>query len=317
MRKALIIGVDYYENVNPLSGCVNDAYSVKSVLERNSDGTVNFGTLLKVASNKASAVTRKLLKELVTELFKDDSDVALFYFSGHGYVENTGGYLITSECQDGDDGFALTDLLQLANESPAKNKIIILDCCHAGFVGKLSGADDKSILSEGLTILTASSETQYAIEENGSGVFTSLLVDALNGSASNLVGEVTPGSVYAHIDQSLGPWEQRPLFKTNVKSFTSLRKVQAPIQLSELKEIVNLFPKKEEPFQLNPTFEPTEKSCIPENADKFALLQKFNRINLVVPIDEEHMYYAALNSKECKLTILGEHYWSLVKKDRI
>lgn len=317
MRKALIIGVDYYENVNPLSGCVNDAYSVKSVLERNSDGTVNFGTLLKVASNKASAITRKQLKELVIELFKDDSDVALFYFSGHGYVENTGGYLITSECQDGDDGFALTDLLQLANESPARNKIIILDCCHAGFAGKLSGADDKSILSEGLTILTASSETQYAIEENGSGVFTSLLVDALNGSASNLVGEVTPGSVYAHIDQSLGPWEQRPLFKTNVKSFTSLRKVQAPIPLSELKEIINLFPKKEEPFPLNPTFEPTEKSCIPQNADKFALLQKFNRINLVVPIDEEHMYYAALNSKACQLTILGEHYWNLVKKDRI
>ncbi len=317
MRKALIVGVDYYSNVNPLSGCVNDAYSVKSVLDRNSDGTVNFGAKLNVATNESSSITRKELKEQVTELFKDDSDVALFYFSGHGYVENTGGYLITSECSDGDDGFALTELLQLANDSPARNKIIILDCCHAGFVGKLSGSDDKSILSEGITILTASSETQYAIEDNGSGVFTSLLVDALNGSASNLVGEVTPGSVYAHIDQSLGPREQRPLFKTNVKSFTSLRKVQAPIALSELKEIVNLFPKKEEPFSLDPTFEPTEKTCTAENTDKFALLQKFNRINLVVPIDEEHMYYAAINSKACQLTILGEHYWNLVNKERI
>lgn len=317
MRKALIVGVDYYEKVNPLSGCVNDAYSVKSVLDRNSDGTINFGTKLKVATNKTSAIIRKQLKELVAELFKDDNDVALFYFSGHGYVENTGGYLITSECHDGDDGFALTELLQIANESPAKNKIIILDCCHAGFVGKQSGADDKSMLSEGLTILTASSETQYAIEENGSGVFTNLLVDALNGSASNLVGEVTPGSIYAHIDQSLGPWDQRPIFKTNVKNFTSLRKVQAPIQLSDLKEIINLFPKKEEPFPLDPTFEPTEPSCIQKNTEKFALLQKFNRVNLVVPVDEEHMYYAAINSKACKLTILGEHYWNLVKKERI
>jgi len=37
------------------------------------------------------------------------------------------------------------------------------------------------------------------------GVFTGLLVDALSGGAANLVGDVTPGSVYAHIDQSLGP----------------------------------------------------------------------------------------------------------------
>lgn len=317
MRKALIVGIDYYENVKPLAGCVNDAYLVKSALERNSDGTINFGVNLKVATNHTSAITRKELKELTTELFKDDSDVALFYFSGHGYVENTGGYLITSECQDGDDGFPLSDLLQLANISPARNKIIILDCCHAGFMGKLSGTDDKSILSEGLTILTASSETQYAIEENGSGVFTSLLVDALNGSASNLVGDITPGSVYAHIDQSLGPWEQRPIFKTNVKSFTSLRKVQAPINLSDLKEITTLFPKKEEHFPLDPTFEPTEKSYNPDNGEKFALLQKYNRVNLVIPVDEEHMYYAAINSKACKLTILGEHYWNLVKKERI
>ena len=59
-------------------------------------------------------------------------------------------------------------------------------------------------------------EEQYAIESKGTGVFTNLLVDALYGAASNLIGDVTPGSVYAHIDQSLGAWEQRPIFKTNV-----------------------------------------------------------------------------------------------------
>ncbi len=317
MRKALIVGIDYYKNVSSLFGCVNDAYSLKPILDRHSDGTINFSSKIEVATNESSAITRKELKNLTIDLFKDDSDVALFYFSGHGYVENTGGYLITSDCQDGDDGFPLTELLQIANSSHARNKIIILDCCHAGFVGKAKGDDDKSTLSEGLTILTASSETQYAIEEDGSGVFTSLLIDALNGSASNLVGEITPGSVYAHIDQSLGPWEQRPIFKTNVKSFTSLRKVQPPIGLAELKELIKLFPTKGFIFPLNPTFEPTEKSVIKENAEKFALLQKYNRINLVKPVDEEHMYFAAMNSTGCQLTILGEHYWNLVKKERI
>ena len=40
-------------------------------------------------------------------------------------------------------------------------------------------------------------------------------------------------------------------------------------------------------------------------------------VNLVVPVGETHMYYAAMNSKSCKLTALGVHYWNLVKNNRI
>jgi len=44
MRKALIVGIDHYDHISPLGGAVQDAYSVKSVLERNADGTLNFAT---------------------------------------------------------------------------------------------------------------------------------------------------------------------------------------------------------------------------------------------------------------------------------
>ena len=81
-----------------------------------------------------------------------------------------------------------------------------------------------------MTILTASTAEQYVSDENGSGVFTCLLLDALGGAASNLVGDITPGNVYARVDQSLGPWAQMPVFKTNVKRFISLREVvQVPV----------------------------------------------------------------------------------------
>mgnify|MGYP000007536144 FL=1 len=317
MRKALVVGIDYYENIKPLHGCVNDAYAIKAVLDRHSDGTKNFDAIIEIATGPKATIERKELKNKVEELFKDKSDIALFYFSGHGYVESTGGYLITSECKDGDDGLSMNDLLEIANSSPARNKIIILDCCHSGMVGKTSLKEDKSILSEGLTILTASSEMQYAIEENGSGVFTTLFIDAVNGSASNLVGDITPGSIYAHIDQSLGSWEQRPIFKTNVTTFTTLRKVQPPISLLDLKRLTELFPIKGQDFKLDPSFEPESDNPNDENVAKFKLLQKYNRINLVVPVDAEHMYFAAMENKSCKLTILGEHYWNLISKDRI
>ncbi len=317
MRKALIVGTDYYKTISPLHGCVQDAYNMKSVLERHSDGTKNFDTLLEISTGDSNFITRKELKNQVETLFNDKSDIALFYFSGHGYIESTGGYLITSECSDGDDGLAMNDILHIANESPARNKIIILDCCHSGIAGNLTPKEDKAMISEGITILTASSADQYAMEVNGSGVFTTLLVDALNGSAANLVGDITPGSIYAHIDQSLGPWEQRPIFKTNVTNFTTLRKVQPPISLDDLKLIIKLFPKKGENFQLNPSFEPESENPDEDNNEKFAILQKYNRVNLVIPVDAPHMWHAAMNSKSCKLTVLGEHYWSLVKNERI
>jgi hypothetical protein len=317
MRKALIIGINYYQNINSLGGCVNDAYSVKSVLERHADGTINFGTNLMVATDSNSLITRKNLKEKAVELFKDDSDVAFFYFSGHGYLESTGGYLITSDCRTGDDGLPMNELLLIANDSRSRNRIIVVDSCHSGQMGTPEIKEDKAILKEGMTILTASTGSQFALERDGAGVFTNLLVDALNGSAANLVGDITPGSVYAHIDQSLGPWEQRPIFKTNVKSFTILRKVQPPISLSDLKSITELFTNPGDEFQLDSSYETDSDSPSDENVEKFKVLQRFNRVNLVVPVGEEHMYYAAINSRSCKLTVLGVHYWNLVKNERI
>ena len=317
MRKALVVGIDFYSNIDGLYGCVNDAHSVKSVLERNSDGTINFAVKLKASTGSENGVTRAELKESIRELFADDTEIALLYFAGHGHLESTGGYLLGSDCRTGDDGVSLAEILILANQSKSKNKIIILDSCHSGIAGNCHSGAQLAELSEGLTILTASTAEQYATEINGGGVFTTLFVDALSGAAGNLVGDITPGSIYAHIDQSLGPWEQRPVFKTNVKAFVSLRKVQPPISLADLQKITTLFPQPGHEIKLDPSFEPDSPNPIKENTDVFAILQKYNRVNLVVPVDAPHMYFAAMEQKSCKLTVFGEHYRQLVLKERI
>jgi hypothetical protein len=54
-----------------------------------------------------------------------------------------------------------------------------------------------------------------------------------------------------------------------------------------------------------------------ENNRRFAILQKYNRLNLVVPVAAPHMWHAAMESKSCKLTVLGEHYRRLAEKGRI
>lgn len=317
MRKALVVGIDHYADIPSLYGCVDDAHAVKSVLERHSDGTVNFGVNLLTGTGPGDAVVRKELKETIRELFTDDAEIALLYFAGHGYIEATGGYLLASDSQTGDDGVPLAEILKLANESKARNKIIVLDSCHAGIAGNPASTQQGTDLTEGMTILTASTAAQYAAEDSDGGVFTTLFVDALSGGAANLVGDITPGGIYAHIDQSLGPWQQRPVFKTNVKSFVSLRKGQPPISLPDLQRITELFPVPGQEFELDPSFEPEGPNPDPVNTQRFAILQKYNRVNLVVPVGAPHMWHAAMGSKSCKLTVLGEHYRRLVDRGRI
>lgn len=324
MRKALVVGINYYQCVGGLYGCVDDAYAVKAVLDRNSDGTVNFSAKLLTGTGPADMVTRATLRENIKELFTGDCETALFYFAGHGHVESTGGYLIASDATSGDEGLPLNEVLTFANGSAARNRIIVLDSCHSGTAAASLTAAGFAEIKEGTTILTASTAEQYATEENGAGVFTTLFVDALGGAAGNLVGEVTPGSIYAHIDQSLGPWDQRPVFKTNVKSFVSLRRVQPPIALAELQRITEFFPKPGQDLPLDPTFEPERQGSDasvpppdPVNTSKFAVLQKYNRVGLVVPVDAPHMWHAAMGSKACRLTVLGEHYRRLVERGRI
>lgn len=330
MRKALIVGIDHYLHVGHLHGCVNDAHAVKAALERNADGTLNFTSpQLLVGTGAAQSVSKRELKESARQLFADDAEIALFYFAGHGFIDETGGFLCASDCVDGDDGWALSELMAFANGSKARNKVIILDSCHGGVAGNNTLSKGLAEISDGITILTASTESQYAMEtpDGAAGVFTSLLVDALNGAAANLVGDITPGSVYAHIDQSLGPWAQRPVFKTNVKSFVSLRTAEPPISLTDLQALTSLFPKPDHEHRLDPTYEPersadwlvgqTTPPPDPQNTAKFRVLQNLVKVNLVRPVDAPHMWHAAMESKSCELTVLGQHYWSLVEKGLI
>jgi hypothetical protein len=152
-------------------------------------------------------------------------------------------------------------------------------------------------------------------------------VDALRGAAANLVGDVTPGSVYAHIDQSLGPWAQRPMFKTNVKAFVSLRKAAPPIPLAHLQALATYFPQADYELELDPAYEPErsedqrkDPNIPPPDPKKnaiFAVLQEYAKVNLMRPVGAPHMWHAAMQSKSCKLTALGEHYRALVAKKLI
>lgn len=321
MKKALVVGINDYP-YSSLNGCINDANEFADIIESNGDGSPNFDVRLHI-----DVSTKNELRQLVTELFRGESEVALFYFSGHGLTDETDTYLVTPDSDKGDAGFSMTELLTLVNKSKATNKVIFLDCCHSGALGT-SGliSDEISSLNKGVTVLTASEKHEVAMEVNGHGVFTRLLLTALRGGAADICGQITPGGVYAYIDQALGPWDQRPVFKTNVKAFNVLRNVPPKITLEVLRKVTQYFDTPEYEFSLDPSYEYTnsteirhivrEPFAFQDHVEIFRNLQSYQSVGLVVPIDAQHMYFAAMESKSCKLTALGRHYWNLAKNKR-
>ena len=321
-RKALVVGIDNYHSC-PLHGCCNDSEAIKDLLSNHENGNPNFAVW-----KKDNVMTKGELRRLIEKCFEGDADVALFYYSGHGHIDSVGGYLVTPDFSEYDYGVSLQDVLTIANNSRCKERIIILDSCYSGFMGSINTAgQDTAVIKEGVTIMTASRNSQTSMEVNGHGVFTALLMEALKGGAADVTGHISIAGVYAFIDKALGPWEQRPIFKTNVTRFTSLREVRPQVDITVLRKIATYFDTEDCKYELAPSFEPTNKigeihKVVEPYANKehtsiFADLQKLEGIGLVVPVDEEHMYFAAMNSKSCELTAVGKQYWRLVKEDRI
>ena len=319
-RYALIVGINDYP-ANKLTGSVNDAEEVAKLLARHEDGSENFNFLLRAKGK----IRKATLKSDIVRLFSRECDIALFYFSGHGSADHYGYHIVTSDAMPHDMGVPMTEILTIVNASPAQNKIIILDCCHAGGIDEMVQMSKGMTvrLCNGVTILSSSRAHEVSFEVNGHSVFTSLFTEALKGGAADLNGNTTPGSIYAFIDKVLGPEEQRPVFKTNVSEFISLRSVRPQVPPEVMNRLDEFFPHRDDVYPLDPSFEYTNDPAYeqmlrkpyhdPPNAVLFKQLQKLQSVGLVAPCDREHMYFAAMDSTGCRLTTLGKHYWKMMK----
>ena len=331
MKKALVVGIDEYRDGNNLSGCVNDAIQVSAAMERNGDGAPNFEVRQLISSN--GPVCAEELHEALVELLSGEAETAFFYFAGHGILneETNSGHLVTYDGNSPNWGVSLSSILDLANKAypGIKSTVIVLDSCQSGYVGEvpgLAGTGAVSFIGTGVTILTACHRQGTAAEAGDHGAFTAILLDGLAGSAADVMGRITPASLYAHVDQTLGAWEQRPIYKANVQEFITLRGVEPRVRLDILRKLTTYFPNPSSEFELDPSFEPergeeTERlhhiAVDEDNERIYRELQTCNRHGLVVPVDHEHMWHSAVFCGRVRLTASGAHYRRLAELGRI
>jgi len=188
--------------------------------------------------------------------------------------------------------------------------------------------------------MAACRSNEFAVGGGGGSLFTDYLVEALMGGAADVLGTVTLATSYAFILQRLSAWDQNPMFKCNLSKFSSIRTCRQSIQTEQLQSIqteqlqsiqpeqlrrlTDHFPDPKKEHMLDPGYE-EDKRDVPVNIRRrnkkkekiFADFRKFASLGLLVSVGEEYLYWAAVRSKSCRLTSLGQHYWHLVDKGKI
>ena len=320
-RRALLIGIDKYDTFRPLNSCVADARRMEELLALNEDGSANYACNL-LTSDDWQKITRGSMRIEWRNMFRDFSDEILFYFSGHGAPSQTGGYLATQDATAAEPGLPMSELIELANNSSAKEVLIILDCCYAGDMGEIAlshypGASPHVQLRQGVTILGSSGRNQLSKElEAGHGVFTSLVIGALSGGGADARGRVSAASIYSYVEQALGPWDQRPIYKAYVSTLSAIRCCKPPVSDVLLRKILDLFPKPDSQHQMDPSYEFTHKSANPKNVEIFNIFKVYRNARLLRTVEGDDLYFAALDSHGVELTPLGKSYWELANNKR-
>jgi len=318
-KRALLVGIDHYQNASQLTGCASDARCLGKLLERHADGSPNYECRV-LTSADGAPITKGYLRAQWHSLFYNFDGHILFHFSGHGTPTRTGGSIVTQDGTRDDWGLSMDELLMLASQSPAKSVLLTIDCCHADLAGNAAllqgtgGSLHQTLLREGLTILAASRATESAREAAGNGVFTKLLLGALDGGAADVRGRVSAASIYAYAEQALGSWDQRPMYKSYADCLPPVRLCKPAVPDSLLRRLPSLFPEEDSLFHLDPTYEQTEPTAKAAHVALFRKLKTLRNASLLTTQAGKDLFFIALEGGWVKLTSLGRFYWNLAQK---
>ena len=193
-RYALLVGVsEYISGLNPLPATLNDLKEFNQVLTDYGEFNGNINTV----QNPSTDDFKYHLESLFTK--KSPSELVLFYYSGHGLLnENaTKAYLCSRQTEQkrlASTSISSSFLLDLINECRAK-QILILDCCFSSDIAKNIQA------TTDVVILASSNNSEYSHIGEDLSLYTQYLIEAVkNKTIFNDDNILTAASLHEYIE---------------------------------------------------------------------------------------------------------------------
>jgi len=218
--RALIIGINKYQNVSPLIQAGNDAQAVADTLIKRFGFPPGNVQLLLDASATREAIMRAFLR------YADQSNVGrddriLVFFAGHGHTVSGRrgeiGYLVPVDANIDDLASLIRwdDLTRNADLIPAKHMLFLMDACYGGLALTRTVIPPNSMrfLKDMLQrysrqVLTAGKANEVVSDSGGTrpghSIFTSYLLDGMDGQAAVTGGILTGYGLMAYVYEKVG-----------------------------------------------------------------------------------------------------------------
>lgn len=126
-KKGIIISISDYDILQPLEFCRNDGTEMYELLK-----SLNYE--IQTDHNLIGRVKWVEMRSAIVDFFRNisikPSDTLLFYYSGHGILDNGDHYLAPSETDPfspDKNGFLFEELTRLMNKSHSRKIVAILD----------------------------------------------------------------------------------------------------------------------------------------------------------------------------------------------
>jgi formylglycine-generating enzyme required for sulfatase activity/uncharacterized caspase-like protein len=220
-RLAIVIGIDAYAK-DPLKCCVKDAKLLAATL-RDRCG-YDPDSILEMTDQQPNPALRPTLVNLRYQIRQflsnaTPKDTVLVSFSGHGglrsersgFRETRLGFVCPidfDETRSHDTSLPIDELRVLLQNCPAAQKLLVLDSCHSGGAGVMTGftiqenVDQSLQKAQGLITFAACRREEVSSEDRevGHGVFTLSLVQGLEGLADFDQNKVVDSDeIYRHV----------------------------------------------------------------------------------------------------------------------
>lgn len=211
--RALVIGINQYQNASPLSYAVSDAEEVRSVLIDELGFLQEDVAYLVDAEATKTNILRAFMRFAADDVALDDK--IFIFFAGHGHTR-TGirgeiGYLVPYDADMGDfSSFIRWDeLTRNAELIRAKHMLFVMDACYGGLALTRSAHPGSTrflkdmMLRYSRQVLTAGKADEVVADAGGPlpnhSVFTGHFIEALRGKAVTDDGVLTASSVMSYV----------------------------------------------------------------------------------------------------------------------
>jgi hypothetical protein len=155
---------------------------------------------------------RRLAQD-IRRIAKGTTGALLVYFVGHGILAPTGELILALTDTDAADadvtGLEFTRIRAALIDSPARVKIVILDCCYSGRVIDILGSTDENLADydyadvRGAYTLTVADRTAHAGQSNGCTSFTGQFLDLIRTGVPGGPSVLTFADLYPHLRRRL------------------------------------------------------------------------------------------------------------------